>query len=358
MSGSRPNRAVRPLDLANSATALFPASCKPTPTRSRTTRQSCCNRQVFHNCDVARGRYSPQGLTSSYSLDQGVGSCGHARRVICRTHRRGGVGQSGPGPGPNAVAAESRDGPASRRADESSGADPLLGPELPAVLAAGEGSILALGDGPRARGQFRDGQAERRRSAGTARLYGVSSIPTDVIITPNGRLVSQLQSPPSANQYVAQMNQAATGHRELAAPPQMAQASPPVPPPGPRPPIPRPAAAIRAPRTPRRQRQPARQRSLRRILCQSVGRCGAAPRKRAGQINRRRLAAADYAPPQYRPAHAAAGTAAPCNRRPPARLDCRRGSRDAHASYRPPQPGAPTACRPAVRRWGSTAIVR
>jgi protein disulfide-isomerase len=50
---------------------------------------------------------------------------------------------------------------------------------------------------------------------GTARLYGVSSVPTDVIILPNGRLVSQMQSPPSANQYVAQMNQAAEGHREL-----------------------------------------------------------------------------------------------------------------------------------------------
>ncbi len=50
---------------------------------------------------------------------------------------------------------------------------------------------------------------------GTARLYGVSSIPTDVIISPSGRLVAQLQSPPTANQYVAQMNQAAVGHREL-----------------------------------------------------------------------------------------------------------------------------------------------
>jgi len=50
---------------------------------------------------------------------------------------------------------------------------------------------------------------------GTARLYGVSSLPTDVIITPGGRLVSAIQSPPTATQYVAQMNQAAAGHREL-----------------------------------------------------------------------------------------------------------------------------------------------
>jgi thiol-disulfide isomerase/thioredoxin/YHS domain-containing protein len=51
---------------------------------------------------------------------------------------------------------------------------------------------------------------------GTTRMYGVSSLPTDVIIQPNGRLVSQFQSPPTANQYVAQLNQAAAGHRELA----------------------------------------------------------------------------------------------------------------------------------------------
>jgi protein disulfide-isomerase len=50
---------------------------------------------------------------------------------------------------------------------------------------------------------------------GTARLYGVSSLPTDVIISPNGRLVAQIQSPPTASQYVAQMNQAAAGYREL-----------------------------------------------------------------------------------------------------------------------------------------------
>ncbi len=51
---------------------------------------------------------------------------------------------------------------------------------------------------------------------GTARLYGVSSLPSDVITLPNGRLVSQLQSPPTATQYVQMMNRAADGHRSLA----------------------------------------------------------------------------------------------------------------------------------------------
>jgi thiol-disulfide isomerase/thioredoxin len=54
----------------------------------------------------------------------------------------------------------------------------------------------------------------------TTRLYGVSSLPSDVIITPNGRLVSQMQSPPTSSQYVTQLNQAAAGHRSLAAKPQ------------------------------------------------------------------------------------------------------------------------------------------
>jgi thiol-disulfide isomerase/thioredoxin/YHS domain-containing protein len=62
---------------------------------------------------------------------------------------------------------------------------------------------------------------------GTARLYGVSSLPSDVIIAPNGRLVSQFQSPPTANQYTTQLNQAAAGHRQLTRKPsQQAVAAP------------------------------------------------------------------------------------------------------------------------------------
>jgi thiol-disulfide isomerase/thioredoxin/YHS domain-containing protein len=64
---------------------------------------------------------------------------------------------------------------------------------------------------------------------GTTRLYGVSSLPSDVITTPAGRLVSQMQSPPTAQQYIAQLNQAAAGHRSLARKPepQSAQVAPP-----------------------------------------------------------------------------------------------------------------------------------
>jgi YHS domain-containing protein len=64
---------------------------------------------------------------------------------------------------------------------------------------------------------------------GTARMYGVSSLPSDVITTASGRLVSQMQSPPTSAQYVAQMNQAAAGHRSLARKPdpQAAQQSAP-----------------------------------------------------------------------------------------------------------------------------------
>ena len=63
-------------------------------------------------------------------------------------------------------------------------------------------------------------------SPATARFYGVSSLPTDVIITPAGKLVSQLQSPPTANQYVVQMNQAAAGYRALMAKPETPAAQP------------------------------------------------------------------------------------------------------------------------------------
>jgi thiol-disulfide isomerase/thioredoxin/YHS domain-containing protein len=99
---------------------------------------------------------------------------------------------------------------------------------------------------------------------GTARLYGVSSLPSDVIISANGRLVSQLQSPPTAQQYIVQLNQAAAGYRQLTARPTqhaavtpvsanpaaaqpvvaMPQAAPIVPPPAP------PATAIGTPGQP------------------------------------------------------------------------------------------------------------
>jgi YHS domain-containing protein/thiol-disulfide isomerase/thioredoxin len=65
---------------------------------------------------------------------------------------------------------------------------------------------------------------------GTARLYGVSSLPTDVITTPAGRMVSQIQSPPSVAQYVTQMNQAAEGHRSLARKPDRPSVQQPAPP--------------------------------------------------------------------------------------------------------------------------------
>jgi YHS domain-containing protein/thiol-disulfide isomerase/thioredoxin len=52
-------------------------------------------------------------------------------------------------------------------------------------------------------------------SPSTAKMYQVSSLPTDVIITSNGRLVAAIQSPPTAAMYVAQMNRAADGFKQL-----------------------------------------------------------------------------------------------------------------------------------------------
>lgn len=47
----------------------------------------------------------------------------------------------------------------------------------------------------------------------TARLYGVTRIPTDVILTPSGQIVSKLTSPLEPSQYVAALNQVADSCR-------------------------------------------------------------------------------------------------------------------------------------------------
>jgi len=49
----------------------------------------------------------------------------------------------------------------------------------------------------------------------TARLYGVTSLPADVILTPRGQLVAQLQSPPTSAQYINQLNQLAAGFNRM-----------------------------------------------------------------------------------------------------------------------------------------------
>ena len=52
-------------------------------------------------------------------------------------------------------------------------------------------------------------------SPSTARLYGVTSLPADVILTPKGQLVAQLESPPTAGQYINQLNQIAAGYTKM-----------------------------------------------------------------------------------------------------------------------------------------------
>lgn len=54
-------------------------------------------------------------------------------------------------------------------------------------------------------------------SPATARMYHVTSLPTDVILTPSGRLVAQLESPRTAQQYVDKVNRIADGHKQLVA---------------------------------------------------------------------------------------------------------------------------------------------
>jgi thioredoxin-like negative regulator of GroEL/YHS domain-containing protein len=48
-----------------------------------------------------------------------------------------------------------------------------------------------------------------------ARQYNVTSLPTDVVLSPSGQLVAQLHCPLNVNQYLQQINQVAGGYRKL-----------------------------------------------------------------------------------------------------------------------------------------------
>ena len=52
-------------------------------------------------------------------------------------------------------------------------------------------------------------------SAEVARTYNVTLLPTDVVLSADGRLIAQLRCPPTANQYLQQVNQVAEGYRQL-----------------------------------------------------------------------------------------------------------------------------------------------
>ena len=49
---------------------------------------------------------------------------------------------------------------------------------------------------------------------GTVRHYGVTSLPSDVIVTPAGQVVSRVNSPPTTAMYIAQMNKIADGVKQ------------------------------------------------------------------------------------------------------------------------------------------------
>jgi thiol-disulfide isomerase/thioredoxin/YHS domain-containing protein len=49
---------------------------------------------------------------------------------------------------------------------------------------------------------------------GTVRHYGVTSLPSDVIVTPAGQVVTRVNSPPTTALYIAQMNKIADGVKQ------------------------------------------------------------------------------------------------------------------------------------------------
>lgn len=77
----------------------------------------------------------------------------------------------------------------------------------------------------------------------TCRQYGITALPTDLVLTPSGHLVRRFQGAVPAENYVAQLNQVAA-EVNLGPPPALARAEPPpaaptawnTPPTGPRPP--------------------------------------------------------------------------------------------------------------------------
>ena len=48
-----------------------------------------------------------------------------------------------------------------------------------------------------------------------ARTYNVTMLPTDVVLSADGRLIAQLRSPTDANQYIQKVSQVAEGYRQL-----------------------------------------------------------------------------------------------------------------------------------------------
>jgi protein disulfide-isomerase len=53
-------------------------------------------------------------------------------------------------------------------------------------------------------------------SQATARIYQVMTLPTDVIVTPSGRMITSMPSSSKPQQYVAQLNQAAATYKQVA----------------------------------------------------------------------------------------------------------------------------------------------
>ena len=52
-------------------------------------------------------------------------------------------------------------------------------------------------------------------SDGLVRAYNVTMLPTDVVLSADGRLIAQLRCPPTADQYIQQLSHAAAGYRQL-----------------------------------------------------------------------------------------------------------------------------------------------
>ncbi len=69
--------------------------------------------------------------------------------------------------------------------------------------------------GPALEANFVPVKVNSDEAQATARQYGITTLPIDVVITPQGRLVTILASPANVDKYIEQLNHVAASHRQL-----------------------------------------------------------------------------------------------------------------------------------------------
>jgi protein disulfide-isomerase len=86
-------------------------------------------------------------------------------------------------------------------------------PECAPCVTLEESVFNQPGVGGAIEAQFVPVKLNANENSATAQGYGITRVPTDVIITPDGAVVGKLISPPTPSAYVAEVTQTAAAHR-------------------------------------------------------------------------------------------------------------------------------------------------